>query len=90
MVRVKVKYFARFRQLAGVDEEEIELPEGAKVRDLIEEIKRRHEKFKGEVFGEGHDEDADVNVAVNGRYVSWDEELKEGDVVGVFPPVSGG
>ncbi|AAL80667.1 molybdopterin converting factor subunit 1 [Pyrococcus furiosus DSM 3638] len=90
MVKVKVKYFARFRQLAGVDEEEIELPEGARVRDLIEEIKKRHEKFKEEVFGEGYDEDADVNIAVNGRYVSWDEELKDGDVVGVFPPVSGG
>ncbi|HII60852.1 ubiquitin-like small modifier protein 1 [Pyrococcus horikoshii] len=89
-MRVKVRYFARFRDLAGTGEEEIELQDGATVRDLIEEIKKRHERFRREVFGEEYDEDADVNIAVNGRYVKWDEKLREGDIVGVFPPVSGG
>ncbi|AEC52155.1 molybdopterin converting factor, subunit 1 [Pyrococcus sp. NA2] len=89
-MRIRVRYFARFRDLAGVSEEVIELPKGATVKDLIEEIKRRHERFKTEVFGEDFDEDADVNIAVNGRYVSLEEKLKDGDVVGVFPPVSGG
>ncbi|CAB50325.1 ubiquitin-like small modifier protein 1 [Pyrococcus abyssi] len=89
-MKVRVRYFARFRDLAGTSEEEIELKDGATIRDLIEEIKRRHERFKSEVFGEDFDEDADVNVSLNGRYVSWDEKLKDGDVVGIFPPVSGG
>ncbi|AEH24139.1 ubiquitin-like small modifier protein 1 [Pyrococcus yayanosii] len=89
-MKVRVRYFARFRDLAGVGEEDVELPEGATVRDLIELIKDRHPRFKDEVFGEGHDEDADVNISVNGRYVDWDQELHDGDVVGIFPPVSGG
>ncbi|MFA4647112.1 MoaD/ThiS family protein [Pyrococcus kukulkanii] len=89
-MKVKVKYLARFRMLAGIDEEVLELSEGATVEDLIEEIKKRHPKFREEVFGEGFDEDSDVNIAVNGRYVSWDEKLNDGDVVGIFPPVSGG
>ncbi|AMM53833.1 ubiquitin-like small modifier protein 1 [Pyrococcus kukulkanii] len=89
-MKVKVKYLARFRTLTGIDEEIIELPEGATVKDLIEEIKKKYPKFREEVFGEGFDEDADANIAVNGRYVSWDERLNDGDVVGIFPPVSGG
>ncbi|AHF81178.1 ubiquitin-like small modifier protein 1 [Thermococcus paralvinellae] len=87
-MKIKVKYFARFRELAGVSEEIIELPNGSRVSDLIEIIKERHPKFKNEVFAQN--EDADVNVSRNGSYVSFDEELKDGDVVALFPPASGG
>jgi len=72
-MRVKVRYFARFRELAGTGEEEIELPEGSKVRDLIEKIKELHPEFKNEVFGEDYDDNADVNISRNGRYASFDE-----------------
>ena len=87
-MKVRVKYFARFRELAGASEEIVELPDGAKIKDLIEIIKERHPKFRDEVFEQS--EDADVNVSRNGSYVSFDEELKDGDVVALFPPASGG
>ncbi|USS41201.1 MoaD family protein [Thermococcus aggregans] len=89
-MRVKVRYFARFRELAGTGEEEIELPEGSKIRDLIKKIRELHPEFKNEVFGEDYDDNADVNMSRNGRYASFDEELKDGDVVALFPPTSGG
>ncbi|HIP89547.1 MAG TPA: MoaD/ThiS family protein [Thermococcus paralvinellae] len=87
-MRIKVRYFARFRELAGVDEEYLELPSGSRVGDLIEIIKKRHPRFRNEVFAQN--EEADVNVSRNGSYVSFDEELRDGDIVALFPPASGG
>ena len=88
-MKVTVRYFARYRSLVGKGEEEVELPKGATVMDLIEKIKEMHPVLKNEVFAED-DDLADVNVSRNGRYVRFDEILKEGDVVAIFPPVSGG
>lgn len=89
-MRIKVRYFARFRELTGTGEEKIELPEGSKVRDLIEKIKELYPKFKDEIFGEDYDDNADVNISRNGRYASFEEELEDGDIVALFPPTSGG
>jgi len=88
-VRVTVRYFARYRSLVGKSEEELEVPEGITVRELIEILKERHPVLKNEVFAED-DDLADVNVSRNGRYVRFDEVLHDGDIVAIFPPVSGG
>ncbi|NJE85417.1 MoaD/ThiS family protein [Thermococcus sp. CX2] len=88
-MKVKVRYFARFRSLVGKSEEELEVPEGVTVRNLIDILKERHPVLKNEVFAED-DDLADVNVSRNGRYVSFDEVLRDGDIVAIFPPVSGG
>ncbi|MBP1911307.1 molybdopterin synthase sulfur carrier subunit [Thermococcus stetteri] len=73
----------------GKSEEELEVSDGITVRDLIEILKERYPALKNEVFAED-DDLADVNVSRNGRYVSFDEILREGDIVAIFPPVSGG
>ncbi|AFL95302.1 molybdopterin converting factor, subunit 1 [Thermococcus cleftensis] len=88
-MRVTVRYFARYRSLVGKGEEEIEIPEGTTVRELIEMLKERHPVLRNEVFAE-EDDLADVNVSRNGRYVRFDEVLRDGDIVAIFPPVSGG
>jgi len=88
-MRIKVRYFARFRSLVGLGEEELDVPEGITVGELIEILKERHPVLKNEVFAED-DDLADVNVSRNGRYVGFDEVLEEGDVIALFPPVSGG
>ncbi|WP_054839575.1 ubiquitin-like small modifier protein 1 [Thermococcus sp. JCM 11816] len=89
-MRIKVRYFARYRSLVGKSEEELEVPDGITVRDLIEILKERYPVLKNEVFAED-DDLADVNVSRNGRYVRFDEVLKDGgDVIAIFPPVSGG
>jgi molybdopterin synthase sulfur carrier subunit len=88
-VRIKVRYFARYRSLVGKSEEELEVPNGITVKELIEILKERYPALREEVFAED-DDLADVNVSRNGRYVSFDEVLRDGDVVAIFPPVSGG
>jgi molybdopterin synthase sulfur carrier subunit len=88
-MKVTVRYFARYRSLVGKGEEELEVPDGITVGELIEILKERHPVLKNEVFAED-DDLADVNVSRNGRYVRFDEVLRGGDVVALFPPVSGG
>ncbi|KUH33115.1 MoaD/ThiS family protein [Thermococcus sp. 18S1] len=88
-MRVTVRYFARYRSLVGKGEEELEVPEGITVLELIELLKERHPVLRNEVFAE-EDDLADVNVSRNGRYVRFDEVLRDGDIVALFPPVSGG
>lgn len=88
-MKIRVRYFARYRSLVGKSEEELEVPDGITVGELIEILKERHPALKNEVFAE-EDDLADVNVSRNGRYVKFDEALQDGDVVAIFPPVSGG
>ena len=88
-MRIKLRYFARYRSLVGKVEEELEVPDGITVRELIDILRERHPVLKNEVFAED-DDLADVNVSRNGRYVRFDEMLEDGDVVALFPPVSGG
>lgn len=74
-------YFASYREIMGLAEEEAQLPEGSTVEMLMETVKRLHETLR------------DVRrmlVAVNGVFAEPGAKLKDGDVVAVFPPVSGG
>ncbi len=80
MKSVTVRYFAAFRERAGLPEEVLET--GANTaRDIFEETRDRH----GSSEPSGH-----CKVAVNDRMVSWDAEVEDGDVVLLFPPVAGG
>jgi molybdopterin converting factor subunit 1 len=79
-MKVKVKFFASLRQLTGTPEIEVEVPEGTQSRELLERVREMYEGFNEKT----------VLYAVNGEYVGEEVELKEGDAVAFFPPVSGG
>ncbi len=81
-VAVKVLYFARLREKAGMESERIELPSGATVRDVFAAAARAHPAL-----------DADrevVRAAVNREFEDWSATVADGDEVAFIPPVSGG
>jgi len=80
-VRVRVKYFASFRDMTGKTEETLDVPEGVTVEGLREHVKGLYEKIARR---------DQVLVAVNGVFVPLRTVVREGDDVAFFPPVSGG
>ncbi|MEQ8206800.1 MAG: MoaD/ThiS family protein [Woeseia sp.] len=75
-----VRYFALFRENAGKTEERVTTT-AATAADLFRELQDRH----GSVEPLAH-----CKVAINDEMASWDEEIKDGDTVLLFPPVAGG
>lgn len=83
---VKVKLFANFREVAKVREMEID---AANVEELLKKLVERIPVLKDLIF-DGDDVKSYVNVMVNGEVVKIDKDLKNDDVVAIFPPLSGG
>src|SRR3990172_1087097 len=81
MIRVLVRLFASYREAAGVGHIQVELPDGALVRDAVREVLRKHP-----LVAEGRQ----VVMARNREYVDADAALADGDELALIPPVSGG
>ncbi len=79
-MNVKVKLFATLQRyqpdIAAGESFEVTLPESSSIGDLIEKVGIREREVK--------------ITYVNGRARSEMYRLKEGDEVGIFPPVGGG
>ena len=76
-MRIAVRLFAGLRERAGTRAVDVELPDGALLADVWP------------VLALG-DEPAGLLLAVNHAYAGRDTVLREGDVVALIPPVSGG
>lgn len=80
-MRIRTLLFATYRELAGTDELEIELPGGATAGDLVDRLRRR----------QGLDRlPTDPALAVNQVYAPLSTPLSDGDEVALLPPVAGG
>lgn len=80
-MKVRLKYFASLRELVGSAEEETQVPADSSAGSLLELVKNLHSSLR---------DVEKIFVAVNGEYVELDATIEEGDVVALFPPVSGG
>ena len=80
-MRIEVKLFAGLAQRAGTRVLALELPAGSTVKAAEAALR---ERFPGTVWP------ASAMFALNANYVAADAPLKEGDVLAVIPPVSGG
>lgn len=81
-MNVTIRYFAMLREKAGHDHEMVTLSDGgASPSQLYDDAVARH--------GFSLDRSI-VRPAINGRYVSWNSPISDGDEVVFIPPVSGG
>lgn len=79
---VKVRLFARLRELTGASELNREAPDGATARDVWSRLARE--------FPSIADYERAVSCAVNEEYASMTTVLRDGDEIAFLPPVSGG
>ena len=80
MKQITVEYFALFREHAGVSSEQLTI-DAATAADVFHATLHRH----------GSSEPlAHCKVAINDTLASWDDNVEDGDVVLLFPPVAGG
>jgi molybdopterin synthase catalytic subunit len=82
LMRVRVLFFGMLRESVGKSSEEIELPKGASVRDVL-----GHYESQIPRLGESI---PSLAVAVNQQYARFDTELNANDEIALLPPVSGG
>ena len=80
MKTITVRYFAMFRENAGLDEETLTI-EAATVADVFSATRERHKSAEPT----GH-----CKVAINDVMADWDSPVSDGDTVLLFPPVACG
>lgn len=81
-MRISVLYFAVFRERIGRDEDALELPDGATVRDALDVLAAKHPAI-GALRGK-------FRCAVNQDFTGDDHLLADRDELALIPPVAGG
>lgn len=80
MKTITIRYFAIFREHAGVGEETLAL-DASTAMEVYEQTQARH----GSQEPVGH-----CKVAINDVMSDWSATINDGDTVLLFPPVAGG
>jgi molybdopterin synthase catalytic subunit len=81
-MRVRVLYFAVFREKIRTDGETIDLADGARIPDLIAALEAKHDVVRA-LRGR-------YRVAQNQDMIAGDEPLADDDEIALIPPVAGG
>ena len=82
MLKVRVLFFASYREQAGTGVEMIQLPQESDLGNLIRVVCERHTNIKCPP--------ENIVVAVNEEFRDHSTIITEGDTVALIPPVSGG
>jgi molybdopterin converting factor subunit 1 len=80
-MRIRTLFFATYRDMAGTESIELDLPPGATAADLVRRLRANPglERLP-----------AEPALAVNEEYAPLTTRLADGDEVALLPPVAGG
>ena len=79
-MKVRVRYFALFREQAGCESETVDWS-GGTAAELFQMVAKTHPSLQSQ---------AAALVAINDEMCEWDTRLNEDDEALFFPPVAGG
>lgn len=81
-MNVRVQFYAQLRELIGVEELHLEFPEGATVRELLEEIYARQPALRTH--------DKSILIGAGLEFVDRNYKLNPREEIAIMPPVQGG
>lgn len=81
-MKIRLLFFAHYRELAGRAEAVVEVPAGATAGDVVRRVRAGGPELARIP--------AEPVVAVNQEYASLEARLRPGDELALLPPVSGG
>jgi molybdopterin synthase catalytic subunit len=84
VMHVRVLCFGVLKDWLGLPSSMVELAEGSTVGALLERLQERPQAGRPQAWAQG------IAVSVNAEYSNTMRVLREGDEVGLLPPVSGG
>jgi molybdopterin converting factor subunit 1 len=80
---VRVLYFAALRDLLGLNEEDLEIPDGVRtVSDFVQHVQRVRPPLAGKM--------ASVRVALDEAFAGDSDTLTGVSTIALIPPVAGG
>ncbi len=85
-MNIKVLYFARIKESVNYSSEDMALPSGVTTVKIL----KQYLASRGETWEKIFTGKQVVRAAINHTLVSDDAEIKAGDEVAFFPPVTGG
>jgi MoaD family protein len=94
-MRLRVQYTAQLRTVVGRTEDEVDLPEGSNLAELLLRVASEMCREAAEyLLAPGGELQPSLLVAVNGRAISTrmagTVPINTGDVVILLPPIAGG
>ena len=81
-MKVRVQFYAQLRDLVAGRDSELELPEGAIVRDLLEEVYAQLPALRAH--------DKSILIGAGLEFVDRNYRPNPGEEIAIMPPVQGG
>ena len=81
-MKVRTRFYAQLRDLIGIRDLEVEVPDGATVRDLLEQLYAHQPALRPH--------DRSILISAGLEFVNRNYELSPGEEIAIMPPVQGG